>query len=68
MLRDVLYWLFTVDEETKKEMEEMQQNTFGGAEGTAAQIQNFDLAGFLSGKPSSAGSTKKKWAYVYTME
>jgi hypothetical protein len=49
-----------VDEETKKEMEEMQQSTFGGAEGTAAQIQNFDLAGFLSGKPSSSGSTKKK--------
>ncbi|KAM0711056.1 hypothetical protein Q7P35_001795 [Cladosporium inversicolor] len=49
-----------MDEETKKEMEEMQANTFGGAEGTAAQIQNFDLAGFLSGKPSSAASTKKK--------
>lgn len=40
----------------------MQQSTFGGAEGTAAQIQNFDLAGFLSGKPAAAqaGSAKKK--------
>jgi hypothetical protein len=51
-----------VDDETKKEMEEIQQSTFGGAQGTAEQIQNFDLAGFLSGKPSGdkAGATKKK--------
>lgn len=51
-----------MDEETKKEMEEMQQETFGGAGGAASQIQNFDLAGFLSGKPGAekAGSGKKK--------
>jgi hypothetical protein len=60
-----------VDDETKKEMEEIQQSTFGGAQGTAEQIQNFDLAGFLSGKPSGgdkAGAAKKKWAFVYWME
>jgi hypothetical protein len=66
-----LYWLLcTVDDETKKEMEDIQQSTFGGAEGTAAQIQNFDLAGFLSGKPSGdkAGAAKKKWVCVYRDE
>lgn len=52
-----------MDDETKKDFEEMQQNTFGGKEGPASQMQNFDLAGFLSGKPTAAGnagSAKKK--------
>lgn len=41
-----------MDEETKKEFEEVQASTFGGGGGAAnaaSQIQNFDLAGFLSG-------------------
>lgn len=51
-----------MDEETKKELEEVQQSTFGGSGDAANQMQNFDLAGFLSGKPSggNAGSGKKK--------
>ncbi|KAM0713904.1 hypothetical protein Q7P37_010866 [Cladosporium fusiforme] len=51
-----------MDEETKKELEEVQQNTFGGSGEAASKMQNFDLAGFLSGgKPSdNAGSSKKK--------
>jgi hypothetical protein len=51
-----------VDEETKKEFEEVQASTFGGGGGAAnaaSQIQNFDLAGFLSGKPSGEKGKKK---------
>lgn len=52
-----------MDEETKKEFEEVQASTFGGSGGAvnaANQIQNFDLAGFLSGKPSGEKAGKKK--------
>lgn len=49
----------TVDPEMKEEFEEMQKNGVlgSGTTNTAAQIQNFDLAGWMAGKTDS-GSTQ----------
>lgn len=56
-----------VDPEMKAEFEEMQKsNALTGSQGAASQIQNFDLAGFLSGRPNesptapASGASKKK--------
>lgn len=55
-----------VDPETKAEFEEMQKNSpLSGSQGAASQVQNFDLAGFLSGRgggtdASAAGGSGKK--------
>ena len=48
-----------MDPETKAEFEEMQKKSpLTGSQGAADKIQNFDLAGFLSG--SSGGGGKKR--------
>jgi len=44
----------TVDEETKKEFEEIQsKNPVTAATSRASDMQNFDMAGWLAGKTSS---------------
>lgn len=64
----------TVDPEMKAEFEEIQKKgVLTGSNGAASQIQNFDLAGFLSGSskdspaaptaptaPASGSSTNKR--------
>jgi len=40
----------TVDEETKKELAEMQNSAPMGASEKANALQNFDMAGWLAGK------------------
>lgn len=51
----------TVDEETKKEFDEMSaKSPISGNSGAASSIQNFDLAGFLAGSSGGAGGGTKK--------
>jgi hypothetical protein len=53
-----------VDPETKAEFEEMSSKSpLTGANGPANQLQNFDLASWMAGKPAEApsgGGGKKK--------
>jgi len=46
----MLSYVSTVDEETKKEFEELQASGPLGAQDKAAALQNFDMAGWLAGK------------------
>ena len=50
----LIYFLYVVDEETRAELDEMQKKgAISGQNGAASQIQNFDLAGWMAGKPTA---------------
>ncbi|KAF2478906.1 hypothetical protein BDY17DRAFT_306021 [Neohortaea acidophila] len=57
MIFGMPYMMDNMDEETKKEFQELQRKQpLTGEEGAATQLQNFDLAGWMAGK-SSGSST-----------
>ncbi|SMY28425.1 unnamed protein product [Zymoseptoria tritici ST99CH_1A5] len=55
------YLMDNMDPEMKEEFEELQKKSpLGGGTNVASQLQNFDMASWMAGKPAESGSSKKK--------
>ncbi|QIX02165.1 hypothetical protein AMS68_007682 [Peltaster fructicola] len=54
MIFGMPYLMDNMDPETKQSSKRCRRSLLSGSSGAASQIQNFDLAGFLSGKSSNA--------------